>query len=1160
MKAENTHVRSLPPLARWLTCLAALAWGTIAASAGQIYGDPPGGWAYIFQGDTAQAGSGGFTALDGAWSHDNGSDAWDGSGLGAGVPGGIGVLSEGSTTFIRIQDPGDPRDHGRSDPSNRKIYLARSLAAEGVPANFLDAGVTLTFRARVATSPPLDPQYPDTDAAAATQGENRTTAGGTAWQAAGNGNIGANDGKGNFTIRQQATDAQISFSLTLSTDWRGDGTPFGTTGLTMNSRSGAAPSGTVDPWNNEGTNNVLPMASLTDGFHEFWITIQADTSGGGTHRVEIYVDGSLSPQVFHVTAGTGEDGENSAYNFIAMGSSATQQQCAYDVDFFAYKVGLHLPQTGTGAPGFLQHPVSVITNEGVLVQFSVVATGAPPRTLQWQRDSGGGFTNIPGASSERYALGPVVPPDSGSAFRCVASNGFGDATSTEATLTVLADTNPPTIVKVVGDPTMANVWVYFSERIRWEEPASDPWNYQLSPFVQVNSAALDATGTRMLLTTAGLTPGTTYTLTVVDAIADYAYTPNFIPGGTTASFRAWVGSPGFLFGEHYLGVGIGDATIPGLTNDARYPNWSDTNFYVNSSQTLQTAPNIDNYGGRLTGWVVPPVDGAYTFFIRGDDGTQLKLSGDDNPANRQVLVTTTGANNPFDCGTCTPQNLVAGQKYSLEILWKEASGGDYVQVGWTTPFDATTNFIPCAALGTYANPDGAALSITNPPQNQTNTENRTATFTVGVSVTPSNNPACYRWQRKDDLGVFTNIWGAFGPTFTTHLLKYPDDNNATYRVVVGAPGADQVPSEPVILTVLPDGTPPTVLSARRAFPENQVVVTFDELMDPNSAADGWNYWITNATAGVIYQSGDFSSVTLGADSKTVTIVTTFPLTNGAIYRLMVRGVTDVSQNALYGTFPITLIGARVPVGTQRIVSMEAENADAVVPRVWEGVLRNWDFTTQRAGYSGTGAMRAMPNTEGNRPGGAEGCSLDFYVSFPTGDAYPRTYYLWVRGAAEGGADNSIHGGLDGAVPASANNMQPGYDLGLTGWHWGSVLNDGSTRATLLVPSAGLHNVQVFMREDGFYSDKVVLTVDSGYNPGNVNNGLGPDETGRETTVPTIALNIARAGGNVTLTWNAGGLLQQADEVTGPWTTLEDAVSGYTVAADLARRFYRVLAQ
>jgi hypothetical protein len=56
--------------------------------------------------------------------------------------------------------------------------------------------------------------------------------------------------------------------------------------------------------------------------------------------------------------------------------------------------------------------------------------------------------------------------------------------------------------------------------------------------------------------------------------------------------------------------------------------------------------------------------------------------------------------------------------------------------------------------------------------------------------------------------------------------------------------------------------------------------------------------------------------------------------------------------------------------------------------------------------------------------------------------------------------------------------------------------------------------------------------------------------------PNVRLQIQQTGGNVTLTWSQGKLLQ-ASAVTGPWTTNATATSPYTVPATAAQSYYRV---
>ncbi|MBL9128707.1 MAG: hypothetical protein JNL97_13715, partial [Verrucomicrobiales bacterium] len=125
----------------FFSALLALLWVVSSpAHAGLAYPDPAGGWSYIYAADEGQDVFGGgtdFDALDGTWSHNNGSDQWDGSApggtfaAGENAPGGAKIYSEGGVGYLRIQDTGDPRDFGYADPGNRKIYFGHDISAHG---------------------------------------------------------------------------------------------------------------------------------------------------------------------------------------------------------------------------------------------------------------------------------------------------------------------------------------------------------------------------------------------------------------------------------------------------------------------------------------------------------------------------------------------------------------------------------------------------------------------------------------------------------------------------------------------------------------------------------------------------------------------------------------------------------------------------------------------------------------------------------------------------------------------------------------------------------------------------------------------------------------------------------------------------------------------
>lgn len=174
--------------------------------------------------------------------------------------------------------------------------------------------------------------------------------------------------------------------------------------------------------------------------------------------------------------------------------------------------------------------------------------------------------------------------------------------------------------------------------------------------------------------------------------------------------------------------------------------------------------------------------------------------------------------------------------------------------------------------------------------------------------------------------------------------------------------------------------------------------------------------------------------------------------------------------------------------------------------------------------------------------------LDYDVFFEkTG-----THYLWVRGRmppAGGTSSDSIHGGLDGTAPATAKALT----LSSTSYGWTNDLMSGG-RAKLEVASAGPHTVNLWMREDGFIIDRILLTNDPNYTP----SGNGPAESTREggggevtqpqAAAPTIspnggvflgtqevALASTTSGADIRYTTNGSTPTETSALYTGPFT-------------------------
>lgn len=145
---------------------------------------------------------------------------------------------------------------------------------------------------------------------------------------------------------------------------------------------------------------------------------------------------------------------------------------------------------------------------------------------------------------------------------------------------------------------------------------------------------------------------------------------------------------------------------------ASIPLHSPPDFINDLTHFEGPASNLaDNYGSRIRGYVCPPTSGIYTFWISGDDRAQLWLSTSDKPEDK-VMIASTGAFTgrrqwtKFATQKSVGIRLVAKQKYYIEALHKEATGGDHVSVGWKSPAGAVERPIPWFRLLPFEGSEG----------------------------------------------------------------------------------------------------------------------------------------------------------------------------------------------------------------------------------------------------------------------------------------------------------------------------------------------------------------------------------------------------------------------------------------------------------------------
>jgi hypothetical protein len=222
----------------------------------------------------------------------------------------------------------------------------------------------------------------------------------------------------------------------------------------------------------------------------------------------------------------------------------------------------------------------------------------------------------------------------------------------------------------------------------------------------------------------GLIPNKTYYWRI-DEVETAGVT---IHEGDVWSFTATIPGLGTIFQEIWYDVY--SESLEALKNHWKYPNQPDETTLLNRSETGNNLG--DNYGGRIHGWLYVPLTGNYTFWICTDDQGELWLSKDDDPKNVELIAYV--KDSPAASTGWAPRNmwtkyasqksnpirLMAGNKYYIMALWKEAFGDDHCQVAWEGPGIPERTIIPGCYLsaepvGTYPQPaDGAKIGNKTP--------------------------------------------------------------------------------------------------------------------------------------------------------------------------------------------------------------------------------------------------------------------------------------------------------------------------------------------------------------------------------------------------------------------------------------------------------------
>lgn len=186
-----------------------------------------------------------------------------------------------------------------------------------------------------------------------------------------------------------------------------------------------------------------------------------------------------------------------------------------------------------------------------------------------------------------------------------------------------------------------------------------------------------------------------------------------------------------------------------------------------------------------------------------------------------------------------------------------------------------------------------------------------------------------------------------------------------------------------------------------------------------------------------------------------------------------RDVATVSMSAARGAFSTQ--NGRVVIEAEHFEDDRSYNN------------QRWAVQRDKSGYAGQGAIVVAPDRGVRIRSRYNKRSPE--VTYPVYFEEPGRYYIWMRVWADNNNSNSVHLGINGAANRSSSYI--GTDS-FRQWVWTRQRQDSDDPARIDVSSAGMKELNVWMREDGFYIDRIMLTKDRGYRP----EGAGPPESPR----------------------------------------------------------------
>jgi hypothetical protein len=546
--------------------------------------------------------------------------------------------------------------------------------------------------------------------------------------------------------------------------------------------------------------------------------------------------------------------------------------------------------------------------------------------------------------------------------------------------------------------------------------------------------------------------------------------------------------PGILSYKRWFGGG----NVGNLVNNALRFADPDFETTLTIAEIGYFTQNNDDYVARMNGFFIPAVTTNYVFYVSADNDGFLFLSTDSDYANRKLIAADVGWQNTREW--TGPGGDTAKRR------------GDGTGLG---PFENRSDEL----LTSMRAINGTGLPFAGGPLSPADGQDPEPWPTTNVSgnavitLTAGQRYAFQMWHQEFDNGRFE-------ATFKFEGEADPTNATTVSRLTGGLIGAYVDPT-----SLLP------VITGQPTNVNFTVGGSFTLAVTATSSLPITYQWSKN---GAVLTGATNSSLVI--NNASVDDIGSYSVAvaneNGAVNSAIVTALTPVTAPGL--TFQEDSTGTTV---------IEAEHYYSTRTAT-DGHL--WVPTKGRAGNSGPGYVSVLPDS-GVNAGNANYqnlARLDFRINFVTNGIH----YLWLRGGdpRAAGDGDSVHAGIDDVVAAPGTQITGAPTFTTLAWNWVGANSTGG-RVTLDVTNTGIHTVSMWMREDGFLLDKLVLTMDSAFTP----TGTGPAESALVGGGSNPTISIGRnAAGQVVITYS--GTLLSSPTVNGTYSPVSGASSPYTV--------------